>query len=56
MYPGFLESASGKPFVLPKHYMSYGLIIKTREDGTVPIWKKIPIKILCTIAERFAEW
>lgn len=51
-----LESASGRGIVVPKHYRSYGLIIKTRDDGSVPAWKKIPIKILCTVAERIAEW
>ena len=51
-----LESATGRTLVVPKHYRSYGLIIKTRADGSVPAWKRIPLKLLCTLAERIAEW
>ena len=50
-----LESASGKGFVLPKRYMTYGLFIPVGVDGQPPIWKRIILKIMMSIAERIAE-
>jgi hypothetical protein len=50
-----MESASGRGFLLPTHYRSYGLFIPTDERGQVNILKAGILKFWMTIAERIAE-
>jgi len=50
-----LQSASGRDFVLPKRYMTYGLFIPVGVDGQAAVWKRICLKLLMSIAERIAE-
>ena len=50
-----LRSASGRGFLLPKRYMTYGLFIPVGIDGQAVIWKRIILKLWMTIAERIAE-
>jgi hypothetical protein len=50
-----LESASGRGFILPKRYYSYGLFIPANDEGEVPLWKRMILKIVLTMAERVAE-
>jgi hypothetical protein len=49
-----LESASGKGFILPKDYFTYGLIIDVNSHFYEV--KKHLLKFLMTVAERIAEW
>ena len=46
-----MQSASGKGFILPKSYDSYGIIIPRR----ISKLRKQAIKMLLTVAERIAE-
>lgn len=50
-----LESASGRGFILPKRYMTYGLFIPVNVDGQPPIWKRIILKLIMSFAERVTE-
>ena len=51
-----MESASGRGFVFPKRYRTYGLVIPTNPDGSVHgILRSYLLKFLMTIAERVAE-
>ena len=46
-----MESASGKPFIMPKQYDSYGLII----PRNISRIRRQIVKTLMTVAERVAE-
>jgi hypothetical protein len=51
-----LEPASGRQFIMPKHYQIYGLIIPTDMRGYTHPIKSVLLKYLMTLAERIAEW
>ena len=52
----FMESVTGRGFILPKRYKTYGLVFPLRDDGTMNWVKTGIIKVLLTIAERIAEF
>jgi len=47
-----LESASGRGFVVPKRYRTYGVVF-SQDVGVI---KKHVLKALLTLAERIAEY
>ena len=51
-----MDSASGRKFALPEHYLSYGIILPTNERGLVNPLKCGIVKALMTLAERIAEF
>jgi hypothetical protein len=52
----FIHSASGRGFIFPKRYKSYGIIIPLNKEGKVGVLRGSIIKVLLTIAERVAEF